>query len=135
MLILVILNVIVFGVFHALSIQIADYHYFGLLSVILLNSIYASRKFKYGKAVLFPIIAITLFIILKYIVNYLGNYRVIVDSGTELPIGYQIFSSVIELIAGIILGSILILLSQLIKKPQISVAEKEDLINSIGSDE
>lgn len=135
MLILVLLNIVLFAVFHTLSIEDATYHYYGLLAVILLNSLYASRKFKYGKAVLFPITAVILFILLKYVINYLGNYRVMIDPQAEVPFGVQIFSSVIELIGFIILSSILVLISRLIFKPKRSNAENDDLISRIGGDE
>lgn len=135
MLIIIIINIILFGIFHTLSIDFADFHYYGLLAIALVNSIYASRKYRYGRAVAFSALTVILFIATKFLINFLGNYRVLIDAETELPFSIQIISGVTELVVGIIISSVIVLISHLVKKPEINIEEKDTLIDKMGSDE
>ncbi|MEM7657837.1 MAG: hypothetical protein AAF399_17055 [Bacteroidota bacterium] len=99
----------------------------------MLNSITLGLLFSFWRASFWNVIALCFIIFLEYANHLFGVYTVQYE-GEEVPIQILLAADVLELISGVVIGSIIIGSISLIKKRRRKKKQLQQLIQSIGSD-
>ena len=130
--ILLLANILLILGCNLLALEFATAYTYGLILLVLVNSLFLSRKYRFLPSLGYNVLAITLYIASKYLINFIGDYHIVLDNGDFLPITIQITVAISEWIMAIMLSNIINGIIQLYKHMRRRRTLLDSAIEQIG---